>query len=1036
VPKSAQKKRMKVLKPTQKKRIKVKNELTSTLKAYRYQQHRWCCALANMFRKMAMEIINESPHNSTPVASKPSPNPKDSQASSSHRPNNGNGGDNSPLPNKQPQSPRDFIISVAANIASQPLQCSNPDFSVSTEYRLQGLNMLMTSDEHCIGRLVEDTLFQILSNQISAKHCKIYRKRIATEDVEHSSRFYTTSFLRDTSTNGTYLNWEKLNKNSPESKLQHGDIVSFAAPPQHGKMGGREKFGLRIGLRSIAFCPEYAVEFRPEMIFVGSWQQLMPGLSQSEIAYAFVYREVLKSTSLMDGSPLKRKAEESGSESKRVRGIGIGIGASEGPISLDDFRSLQRSNMELRKQLENQVSTTDRLCNENRAAIERHEIEKKDLKESISKSYLDQLKELQHLLEAKEKELLEVNKISAEQKHALEDLNERLSASMQSCTEANEIINSQKTSVSELKALIDEERDQRREEREKAAGDLKASVQRVQAEAQEELKRVSDAASRREKEQQEVINKLQESEKERCSLVEVLRSKLEDTRQKLVISDNKVRQLEAQTCELQLASANGIKRVEELEHEARILRKALESEKAAREEAWAKVSVLELEINAAMRDLDFERRRLKGARERIMLRETQLRAFYSTTEEISALFAKQQEQLKAMQKTLEDQENYDNISVDMDINQNSANVNGPLVRGKEVVGYQSYSVTKADSSISAHKRVLNQVEISSDEASVTEKHDWDIRNQEDGQDTQVGEITSGDRVVKGGFGSDIYGVGTAPVLEGDPVGTEQAFETESLRDRNIDLNKVGTERVYETESPRLDNDQNIDLNKVGTERVFETEDQNVDSSKFNAVAGDTMQIDGEPQSQEVEVQVRISPHHSESDIRNVMEDTEAGGTVKTADLLASEVAGSWACSTAPSVHGENDSPRSRDNDEEGVAALHESNGPVAESQSAPSSNAVAARRNHERQALSEMIGIVAPDLKEQFGGCVGSDCDEEGGEKGVVSNSETEDCTDNDDNNVVNSDAETLGSDQENEDRRSGVAMSEDDEATQEDSLG
>ena len=30
--------------------------------------------------------------------------------------------------------------------------------------------------------------------------------------------------------------------------------------------------------------------------------------------------------------------------------------------------------------------------------------------------------------------------------------------------------------------------------------------------------------------------------------------------------------------------------------------------------------MLELEINAAMRDLDFERRRLKGARERIMLR--------------------------------------------------------------------------------------------------------------------------------------------------------------------------------------------------------------------------------------------------------------------------------------------------------------------------------------------------------------------------------------------------------------------------------
>jgi len=35
----------------------VKNELPSTLKAYRYQQHRWSCGPANLFRKMFMEII-------------------------------------------------------------------------------------------------------------------------------------------------------------------------------------------------------------------------------------------------------------------------------------------------------------------------------------------------------------------------------------------------------------------------------------------------------------------------------------------------------------------------------------------------------------------------------------------------------------------------------------------------------------------------------------------------------------------------------------------------------------------------------------------------------------------------------------------------------------------------------------------------------------------------------------------------------------------------------------------------------------------
>ncbi|KAG6630685.1 glucomannan 4-beta-mannosyltransferase 9-like [Carya illinoinensis] len=37
--------------------LEVKSELPSSLKAFRYQQHRWSCGPANLFRKMAMEII-------------------------------------------------------------------------------------------------------------------------------------------------------------------------------------------------------------------------------------------------------------------------------------------------------------------------------------------------------------------------------------------------------------------------------------------------------------------------------------------------------------------------------------------------------------------------------------------------------------------------------------------------------------------------------------------------------------------------------------------------------------------------------------------------------------------------------------------------------------------------------------------------------------------------------------------------------------------------------------------------------------------
>lgn len=888
----------------------------------------------------------------------------------------GNGGtprSNGNSPNKQQQNPasilgaKDRIVSVASNFASQPLHNSDPNvwgvltaISNNARKRHQGINILLTADEHCIGRLVEDVRFQIDSNSVSANHCRIYRTKITNENMENT----TSIFLKDTSTNGTYLNWEKLKKNGAAVKVCHGDIISFAAPPQH------------------------------------------------EVAFAFVYREVHVSNPVADNGVAKRKAEDFVSENKRLKGLGIG--AAEGPISLDDFRSLQRSNSELRKQLESQVVIIDTLRSDNRAAVERHESELKSAKESITKCYLDQIKDLQQMVDLKQKELGDVNRAFAEQKHALEDLNERLGASMQSCAESNELISSQKVNIVELKEQLDEERTQRKEEREKAAADLKAAVHRAQSEAQEEIKRLSDAALKRESELQEAINKLKESEREMCVLVETLRSKLEDTRQKLVVSDNKVRQLETQVHLEKQNAENGMKKVEELEQETRRLRKELESEKAAREEAWAKVSILELEINAAMRDLDFERRRLKGARERLMLRETQLRSFYSTTEEIQSLFAKQQEQLKAMQRTLEDDENYDNNSVDMD-----GVVGGTSGREKGVVCH-SNNAAKAGSTTSAQKLNRDQVETSSNEASVTEKHDCDIRSegcqntQEAIQNTQEAEFTSADHDhgVRDCVGSDVDGVGTTAMMEGDTVGTE---------------------RVLETESPSNNGERNFDLNKDGP------------------LEGDTMKIDDDMETEKLDqipmetekhdpIPCRELSQHSQSnnhiDTQKTIEVAEAGcHLIRTEDLITSEVAASWACSTAPSLHEENEPSKSRDNNE-GSGTLNDSNIVVAESPNTPSDAAVA--RKNERRALSEMIGIVAPDLKEQFEDAA---C-REGEDHSGSSDSDTESCSDtgDDDGRVITkresiSDEETQGVDHVEEDQKQGDSMDEDEEEedTQED---
>ncbi|KAG2326270.1 hypothetical protein Bca52824_008998 [Brassica carinata] len=857
--------------------------------------------------------------------------------------NNNSQTDASPSPS---MNSKDFIVSVAANIASQPLQSYDSNvwgvltaISNSARKRRQGINILLSCDEHCFGRLPSHGIYQVESNAISGNHCKLHRKVVTCGDA--------SVFLEDTSTNGTFLNWERVKKKGPELRVQHGDIISFAAPPEHEK------------------------------------------------AFAFVYREILGNSPAHSSMSRKRKAEDMSCEIKRPKGIGIG--GPDGPISLDDFKSLQRSNTELRKQLEAQVLTIDTLRNESRAVVEHHESEIKQMKESITESFQNDLIELRELVDTRQKELAQVNKVSAEQKHSIDDLGERLSGCLQSLSEANEIIKSQKATIDELKTGLDEERNQRKEERETAAAEIKAAIHKCQIEAQEELNRFSDVAMRHEREQQEVINKMKESEKEKSIQVETLMSKLEDTRQKLVYSDNRNRQLEAQVSEEQLASANAQKKIEELDLEIKRLQKDLENEKAAREEAWAKVSALELEISAALRDLDVERQRHRGARERIMLRETQLRAFYSTTEEISALFAKQQEQLKNMQRTLEDEENCDNISLDIDLNPVNRNPNRVNTHEDERATCHTNCAAKASSSTSGQRSDGNEVvDTSCEDADATQKHDCEIMSQE-GQNTQEADYTSSDKVSKGGFGSDIGVVGTAPTSGTDPVGTEQ---------------------VDETQSPGNDH-----------------------LRKSIVSAGDTMQID-------FETQVHEGDQNDEAALllRNPLidgrdtQDTEGVGTIRTSDLLASEVAGSWACSTAPSVHGENEVERSREDEEsqtqrikEVAAIVHDSTAQVSESQTkstVPEVLDTPRKDDDEDGGLKETTGIIEQGKINHDNGSSDSetvscsDTDHEKEKLSPVSDSDTEGSDMNDDNRV---DPDSEGSHEADGDQKEVDTMDEDD---------
>lgn len=821
-------------------------------------------------------------------------------------------------PPKQPSTPQDEIKAVASKLSGNPVQNLEPGvwgvltaISKNARQRPQGLNIVLSGDEHCIGRLVRDTRFQIADAAVSANHCKIYREKLANSDGQVSPELCVRVFLKDSSTNGTFLNWKKIRKTSPEVRLQHGDIISFVAPPHE------------------------------------------------EVSYAFVYREVSTFVSpAINGTNTKRKLEDISSANKRTKGIGIG--AADGPVSLDDVRSLQRSNMELRNQIENHVGTIENLRSEKRAMIAHHENELSEVKESTAKSYIHQIDNLKSLLKTKEKELAEMNAVSTEFQSSIKDLNERLSASMQSRADSAAIIDNQKSRISELEVQMDEERNQRREERDKAALDLQCALQKIREEAREEINCQAEVHFKQCKEQEEVINKLQDSEKESRILVDTLRSKLDDGRESLIMSEKKVRQLELEIHEKHTAFENEQKRAEEMGTEVERLRKELESEKVAREEAWAKVSALELAIAAATHELSIEKQRFQGARERIILRETQLRAFYSTTEEISALFKKQQKQLKAMQKTLEDEENCD-MSIGFDLNTlTQENIRGDLAHpahkmtGKSVA---DLGVGETPGSSQTRKRQPRVVDSANNNSSSTEKHDCQIETQEANsgegvENTQDMECTSTGKQAKG-FGSDINGIGTALVLDGEASDTA---------------------RVHDTESP---------LANVGAD------EQNTPFYRIGTLAGETMQLDEDAQAQDNTEQSHRSPERGDGCPPSRLEDTE-NEAVRTADLLTSEIPGSWAINTDPSIHGENflrsqDSAHGTSNAvaATGKTGLVDTQAEESQTNDIPS---VAPRLTNEHLALNNMIGIVAPDRREQFQiGSVGV------GKNESISDAETED---------------------------------------------
>lgn len=295
-----------------------------------------------------------------------------------------------------------------------------------------------------------------------------------------------------------------------------------------------------------------------------------------------------------------------------------------------------------------------------------------------------------------------------------------------------------------------------------------------------------------------------------------------------------------------------------------------------------------------------------------------MRAFYSTTEEISALFARQQEQLKAMQRTLEDEDHYENTLTDIDLNQTPPRkVNArdedmcPNTGTREV---SQECVAESSSRGSADE-----------DASTTEKND-DGNDTQDGTDTQDLECTSISRSVQG-IGATVDGVSTAVAHEKEQTDTERVLETES---------QAGDGRFQ----------------------------------KCCNMEGETMQLDEET----VPVENFTEPV-TRPEVEPRLEDTEPC-QVQTTDLLTSEAVGSWAVSTAPSVTGENEFLRKAMEAEAVVANALVCLGSEASGSQNNKGNEPR-KLTMEQERLNAMIEIVDPEFGQKFSasGEVGKGCD-------------------------------------------------------------
>ncbi|XP_024376186.1 uncharacterized protein [Physcomitrium patens] len=758
-----------------------------------------------------------------------------------------------PLSRSSAPAPWAMLTAVSANACKRP----------------QGSHIMLHNSDHVLGRTVKEVSCQFNSPNVSGRHCTISRRYLgedgrilSTNNITNAATDRLVGCIRDSSSNGTFVNFQRLQRNGEEVQLRHGDVISLVSTPEDARLTDHPTSGRALPL-------------------------------------------------------------------------------------------------ELRLQVEAYMLEVEKMRSEYRSAETRHASELKDLQTTLAEKFNAQLEELKISLATKELDLETSSAVRLQQESCIELLEQRLASEAKSRVDAEEVIDGLKMRMEELQRCLEDERFKISKERADAEASLRASLDRIRMEAAEELKRHEEAAARQLEQQNNIIVALQEGEKEYRMAAEISRKKLDSERGAVVAAEDRARRLESQLQEEKALSLSAHNRAAEIEDKLRQTNRELENEKTAKEGALAKIARLEVEMEAASRDLKLEKQRLQGARERIVLRrETQLRAFHSTAAEIAELQQRQQDQLSTMIRTLEDGDSdndYDHTNVP------NVRIRSPYAKAHPgPVHYSEHQSSKRMEELRGTspntsgdrpmqifrggeigtKRILVHVDESSEETDTYDDTDGDTQ-QADCSKASQSAIRSSDVYIPP---TQVLNVGNVSAPTCVQTGHSQhMLEGELLQ---ITSGEVGDTRLENGEVGSIQT-ANADFGctqLLHQETKLEGPSPRARSGGVGANEDRSTSQDGAPTLHRDEgepiIEETARPDHAGLRTGYLLDNTErwedsadadrrislatlrAGSTCKedardvrrcrrdslcTADLIASEVAGSWAITTPASDHGESDS---------------------------------------------------------------------------------------------------------------------------------